>query len=593
MGTLTWIYIGGNSASGRKALAGAAKTQIKKLIRIDLGKRNAFVNAAIGDGPKDVFNPIVAVTGLSLGSSVLFVGSNKDGVRANDFYFGTRPDSTVNGLNGAYHNTMVWGLELTQDWMANKYPRYALEGQTQTAINRATGTPKIELQAKLNTIKNALNAYITISPTNRNLGAIAQRYDGTSFAYNGSWSKTNLLQSAIDSYWLSLKALGALKSNAENVLLQQAAAIEDLRKKAAAHYDYFLTLIPAVTGTPKITHQQEAMFLVQQDYVPQIAGFLILHDAVKATLKNQAEDRAIAAANAIIATWTLVNIDIEALRVTINSAATRQKIVDNMNVILAMPETQAKVDAFNSLRYWVLIWSAQELYNIRLTEINKVISALPKDLGENLWAELVSIQSSTDQNNRGSLVAGLDKLTNLLPRIDARLAEIVVAEEEEKIAIEEDARELKLALIEEGKIELKELQILNLMKVANDLMPQLTPELADMFMANISEAESFNVTEKLAFYMALIPNMKEAINITQTFETMTPDDMSGVVLILEDDLGGAKEVITSDIFNFDASGPAVEGGEGFEPSLTPPSAPAGNILPLAIAAGTLLFTVMG
>lgn len=497
----------------------------------------------------------------------------------------------------ATYNALIFMIEEGQDRYKKAFAEPALKLSIQNSINQITGPDKIVMQDQLNSYITSLNAYKPVKATNTATNRWAFRYGNTIHDYyykssnqtEGSaggklrWNAFSTWYINFSNWARNLERLNTLNSTAANIVLQQAATREALRREAEGYYNHFLSLIGQVTGDPKLTYQNEANQLVQFDYEPQIAGFTVLNPKVEATIIKQQEDAAIAAAEAVIAAWTPTSIDIEAVRVTIINTATRQQIYDQLQATLAMPDTQAKVDAFNTLIAHVLFLSASELYNIRLIEVNAVITALPIDLGELLWEELKQIQLTTDLNNTQSLKVGLDKLTNLLPRIETRLAQLLADKIAETIAIEEAARLAELILIEQAQDEAKELQILTLMQVANNLLAQLSPALSNTFAGEMSAAQAYDLTEQFAFYTALVPEMQATIVIEQDYADMTAAEATGLSHEIIDNLSEATDYIASQTGIQDADALPLEAAQ---------TGLAANILPLMLAAGTLYFTTL-
>jgi len=582
-----------------------AITILKQLKNANNTKKNLFLNTPYKNGPFNysyAWRPTQAVTGVAMGSSTKQPSGNYTNYKG--YYYGTRTDGP--STSAALYSTLVWMLELTQNYTQNDYPFNVLTSRAQSAINNVTGPDKIALQDKLNIYTTAINKYTKIVASNNSLGTIARRYDGTSSAWAGSYNKALSLDGALSTYRANLVKLSQLVANADAVVQQQAQAIVVLRQEAEGLAATANALNSNVTGAPAGTYATQIILLVQQAYAPQIAGFKALIPQIETTIKDQAEalTRALIEANLAEGTEDLINT--RALINTLPSGPVKTELsavlgdyeIQYYNQIgKGTPEDDLlAVEKMEYVYQHALLTVNKFFYNARMIEVNTVLGKLPVDTGIEMWDELTAIQSSTDLDNLDSVKIGLERLTNLLPVAESSLADVAAAQIAETIALEEAARLLELAQIAEANKQAKIADILALKQQANDLIAQLPTDIANEFIVKMNDADSGeDLSAQLGFYMALIPTLESAIAVVEDFVTNTPEqtteaveELTGIVYENVDNLAFATDFFVQEILAYDAASiPDLQ-----TDTVATQGKAGGLTLPVILGGGYLLFEML-
>jgi hypothetical protein len=501
---------------------------------------------------------------------------------------------TYSYIKNFYIRNFINAVQASYNDSRDAYPQDILKSETQAWINEMTGTVKIEFQNSLNniwsnwvSINNVVKGWVIYGQqSRRDDGSLLYNktfvHDYDSGQYTTFVSKMASLKPLIQKELNVLQDLHKIKNNAQNTVLQQRAEREAQRREAEGLAEHCSALIADITGEPKITYSNELTRLVQIDYVPQIEGLKILKSSAEQTLAAQIAQAAQEKLEALIEVSSVLLNDIGYLIASITDTTTKTDLQNRLTTLQAMEESEERNVGLEALKVDTLVASKKQSFEARIKDTNVLIGKLPRELGEPLYEELKHIVDTTE-NTVSSLTNGLERLNNMIPQVEAQLADLVAENIDEYISSTDAQRAIELNAIAKINEDEKILEIITLKQEVNSLLAQVPSPLNTVFDESIDEAESYEVVKQLAFYQALVLKLKHLIANIEYYSQASIQDIIGLKYELNTGLHNDADMLETEILANESSQAVQE---------TTPKGAGGAALPLLLGGAYLLFNFL-
>lgn len=566
-----------------------AKEVLSNMPLLDATKRGNFLNA-VGGGSSviDWYRPIESIVGIAPKDAAFQYKYGSKNQTTTAYYLTSNKNT-----DKVFYSAVLYLIEYTQKTILAANPPQTIIIQAQTLINEVTGSDNIMLTEKLTLYKKLLNLVPILNPTEIDLRKVGHRYDGQSdwsYYLNGMSNRlpwTYIV--AVERLDLVIEDLKCLAAQAQYIAIAQMQKIEEDKRKADGYYAVAIDLKNTLINPEKADYGNMINSLRAKSSQAQIGGFPDLIDLIKEAIVRQKK----AASVAQMEGWMVEGQDYKTTILPLINALEYKPYYDwligRYNTIVTYPINSTTIGYFKDLQYDSNNRLLRESNDSLMTGINKVLGLLPEAVGIELYNNLLSIVENTDREINDSLRNAISKLTTLLPKVDAVLVQFHADEILEIIKIEEEARLAELDEIKRLQSLEKEQRIIELKSEANLLLPQLNPEQQAEFQTKMDNSKGLELQEKLAFYGALVPILKELLAINIEFEFATAEEITGIDTKVEGTLDLFTDWVETEIILADLNEiPAPSVIDKIEPKRTI----AGGGFPLLLGAG-FLFNYLG
>lgn len=479
-----------------------------------------------------------------------------------------------------YYNSIIKYVEDTQNNFIKNNNWQIIANDAQNFINFVIGTEKISLQDQLNKLKNAAAAYVPIKASNTSLASLYKRYDGTSWAAGSSdpaqsISYANALQKFIN----NVKALITLKQTAEYTVQAQAQKKDELTREKDQALNIINALIAQVSGEAQKTYSNQVTNILSLSLEPQVVGLNALIPEIELTIVSQTEQLLLNQMAAALQSSADIENQISALINTIQNTQRANELRSILNSLATNennPETRL-TQATDLLRETTLAAKLDQ-WQRTLNEINKLLDYLPESLANSMYEELQAIVKNTNITVAESLELNTQRLLDFLPKVQATIAGYTAIQAEQKIQIDENARNQQIQAILSEEQNQTKIELLNLQQEALAILPQLDESLTVFFENLIQKKENVSTTDKLIFFRALMPQLLWAQSIQNTLGSLSSQDITGIKTEVTSILGQWESYMAGEVYSQQADQIA-------QPATT--TTGTGGFLPLLLGAISL------